>query len=1109
MSQAQFEELLHQMLSEDNKVRKRAEHQFATSIRTQRPQILQALLSFARQHKDSSLRSACIVIFQNRLREGGKFLFAELPKQVQDSFKAELLNGVEQETNSGIALLFENVICDVAHHFYTENTGTWDEILPFVMKLLASQNSQHRSSGYRLLAELSVHMLKVFTPENFNGVMDLLQRGLQDKSDAKVRVHALLCVVNFTIVFQDQVYRQQLRRLVPLMLETIIAALNSGTDQATSDAVKILKLFIELAETDPGFFKLSINDVANAMLKLATEKTLDNSIRQLSMEFLVSLSLCKASLMRSVPEFSQRYVNACLEMLTDLDTDSLEEWNQKGRVVGDDDTDIEIHNHAIAIEDLDRITQALGGDNIVPHLFNYVPALLENREHWQARYAGVMALQSVMNERSIIFLSPALDKLLGLVLPSLEDSHPRVRFAALVAIQTMSGIFKPRLQRHYHQTIIPALIKNLGDLANQRVVAECCIAVIDYCEEVEQVTLEFYLQPLVEALLKLIQTPSRHVQSSAVTALASICGAAGAAFDQFYSSVTPIVMQIIRDATDPSVRMFRCKAIECIAIIFVSVSKQLIGKDVAPLMDIIIPLQGMEMQDDDPTREFVVQALARISHALGKDFTPYLQHVMPNVLKTAHHNPPTERPSTDMDEEDLLEAGYSQVFGEDNLFVNTALLQDKYSACSMLFCYAAELESGFFPYVEQSSKILVPLLEYQHHDGVVLSAYSALPRFLNCVQKYQQETNNNVNVNELFWYMFPAVLKAIDAQKEQHELAASALVCVHESLAVMGPNTLNDSQVKVVLEMLVTLIMEVTKVRKSQVEAVNADGEMEESVYVHDEIAKTLSAVLHEVGEVFGVIVREHPNQFYANFQHIQKLVFDLLHSDHPLDRQVAVCLFDDLVENTKEKTHSFVNDFIPVLLRDCDGDVPTLRQACVYGLGVCAAFGPKDLDEKIPEIVGKLTALIGKQGSRDGLNCYPTENAIAAFGKILKHRYHVIQSSFPQMVEAYVNWLPCEEDKIEARVAHDMLLEFLSNSPGVVFGENLKNVPKLLQVFGRVMDTELINPTAKNQIIQLLVKMQAEMPGNVMQQAFASLPPENQTKLQRGVTTPTASPSK
>ena len=59
--------------------------------------------------------------------------------------------------------------------------------------------------------------------------------------------------------------------------------------------------------------------------------------------------------------------------------------------------------------------------------------------------------------------------------------------------------------------------------------------------------------------------------------------------------------------------------------------------------------------------------------------------------------------------------GDQQTFG-----IKTAGLEEKATACQMLVCYARELKQGFINYVEETVKIMVPMLKFYFHDDILL-----------------------------------------------------------------------------------------------------------------------------------------------------------------------------------------------------------------------------------------------------------------------------------------------------------------------------------------------------------------------------------------------------
>ena len=51
--------------------------------------------------------------------------------------------------------------------------------------------------------------------------------------------------------------------------------------------------------------------------------------------------------------------------------------------------------------------------------------------------------------------------------------------------------------------------------------------------------------------------------------------------------------------------------------------------------------------------------------------------------------------------------------------IRTAGLEEKATACQMLVCYAKELKVAFAEYSEEVVKIMVPLLKFYFHDGIL------------------------------------------------------------------------------------------------------------------------------------------------------------------------------------------------------------------------------------------------------------------------------------------------------------------------------------------------------------------------------------------------------
>lgn len=79
----------------------------------------------------------------------------------------------------------------------------------------------------------------------------------------------------------------------------------------------------------------------------------------------------------------------------------------------------------------------------------------------------------------------------------------------------------------------------------------------------------------------------------------------------------------------------------------------------------------------------------------------------------------------------------------------------------MLVCYARELKEGFADYVEETVKLMVPMLKFYFHDGVRSAAAESLQWLLEAAVCKGPEF-----VDGMWKYMCPELLKAIDTEPE-------------------------------------------------------------------------------------------------------------------------------------------------------------------------------------------------------------------------------------------------------------------------------------------------------------------------------------------------------
>eukprot|EP01127_Copromyxa_protea_P013419 TRINITY_DN361_c0_g2_i1.p1 TRINITY_DN361_c0_g2~~TRINITY_DN361_c0_g2_i1.p1 ORF type:complete len:890 (-),score=269.34 TRINITY_DN361_c0_g2_i1:66-2735(-) len=887
-----------------------------------------------------------------------------------------------------------------------------------------------------------------------------------------------------------------MQNLLPAILDTLAACLNSQDEES---ACKSLENLINLTEQDPGFFQPAISVVVGAMLNVCNATQLQDSTRQLALEFLLSIAENKPKMCLSVDGFAKNIIYVILQWMMQLPETSLEEWNDQAE---EDDDEVDVENYIIAQEGLDRICIALPAQIVGPIVLEHIPTMIQHAD-WKNRYVGSMAV-SMIGEGCASVLKPHLNQVVSLILPLFADPHPRVRWAAANSAGQMATDFGPKLQKQFHGEFLPRMAHLLTDNANPKVQSHVAAALVNWCEKLKASTLKQYLPSLLGALHPLLkENRKQFVSEQVVTAIASIAGCAEKHFTEYYDTFMPLLKEILVMAKSQEQTMLRGKAMECISLIGIAVGKEKFGPDVPAFMDILANIKTLDLEAEDPLRDFVLQTWMRVASCLAQDFVPYLSYTMPQVLHSAALDAGfSVSDSSLLSTADEEEAGWDAIdIGDTRIRVHTVALEEKASACNMLLSFATEMKDAFFPYVQDVSKLIMPLLNFQFHDGVRSACAALVPQLLNCVKSFlQKNPGQNPNIlGELFRFLFPALLESIRTNSAEIDVQLITLESLHEALTVLEYNSLSLDEIKTLTHD-VFLLAKLSQSRRQEIVGMNPDADRDDSTLIREEL-KSEDLLLVELAEIVGSLVKYHPEFFMEVMKtELLPLVGTLIQRNcSPAERQFALCFFDDVVEHGKEKSFPYWDLFMPFMLEYANDPSDGVRQAACYGLGVCAQQG-KDLFKPFAKkALELLVAVINKPDSREDDNAPPTENAISSVGKIIVFQEAEIGGDVPELIKLWLSWLPIEIDDIEAKAVHKHLCSLIVGGHPHIFGTDFGNLPRILDIFAHCLKEDVDIVEDKKELCNLFKQMQQQM-GDLIAKAVAVLPAEQQALLSQAL---------
>ncbi|KAF8521902.1 ARM repeat-containing protein [Hysterangium stoloniferum] len=553
----------------------------------------------------------------------------------------------------------------------------------------------------------------------------------------------------------------------------------------------------------------------------------EQETRRSALELLVGLSEARPGMVKRMEGWVALGVRACLEGMGEIgegeeggggtgqgvrkldeEAQGLKEWLDADPA---NDPSDEFYPHVYE-ESLDRLACALGGKVLLPHAFQYIPGMLKSHE-WRIRHAGLMAV-AVVGEGTHKVMANELSEVVGLVLPMFNDPHPRVRWAASQCLGQLCTDLEEIIQERFHREIFSVLIPAL-EAPEARVHAHAASAFINVCEGVERQTLLPYLEAIVRRLLAMLQpTSPGWVQEQAVTTLAMVADVSEETFRTYYSSIMPLMMNVLRNAHGVEHRRLRCKAMECAGLIAIAVGRDTFRPDSQEFVELLMRLQNGPMDPEDTMLpQYLSATWAKVCQALGPEFEPYLPVVMPPLLHGAAVK--ADVSIFDSEEEEGVPAdreGYETVEVEgQQIGIKTASIEEKCHAFEMLVIHCSTIGAKFSPWLPQVLQLVLPGLRFIFHDGVREAAALLIPMLLVCGKKSSTLTPDMLNS------VFSELVDDI-GKEEDPSFLASAYKCFTDSTRVVGQESLPPAVYEGILRSTQNQIQMLAQKRKRRAE---------------------------------------------------------------------------------------------------------------------------------------------------------------------------------------------------------------------------------------------------------------------------------------------------
>lgn len=997
-----------------------------------------------------------------------------------------LLNGLSSPQAPDVRHKIADAIAEFAKPGKSNNG--WPELMPVLFNGSKGQDPSIRECCFRIFTSVP----NILSKDLVNQIAPIFETAFADPSD-KVRIAALRSFASYFRIIS----KKQWPALNPL-LPNILNMLTVFQEQGKEDDLAVtFESIIELAEMAPKMFKPTLPTILEFCASISQNKDIEANARLSALELLSTLADEAPNMCKNEPQFALKVVHLCLMLMTEVgeDDDDASEWNNEDDISQSDGND-EVYSSAK--HSLDRLALKLGGEAILPGLSEWMPQMLAS-DNWRERHAALMALSNVAEGCAEIMMTQ-IDKILDMVLPLIDDPHPRVQWATLNALGQMSTDFADDMQLNHAHRVVPALISKMVPSSVPRVQVHAAAAMVNFAENATKEILEPYLDSLLTNLLILLQSPKRYVIEQVIITISIVADAAQNKFIKYYDTLMPMLFEFMKSNTDKEYQTLKAKSIECSTLIVLAVGKEKAHPQFLEMVEIFANIQRSCTDDDDPCLSYLGQAWGRLCQVFGKEFLPYLGGVMPPLLVTAKATADLQLIEDEAEMEKLESQEGWEILPLQGKYIglHTALLDEKAQAIDIISIYASVLGEDFYPYVpEIINDIILPGLHFFYNDSVRYSTLQAIPSLITSAEKAVMKGKNlsaeaakrDSSVYEIWFPVFEKLLELL-TMEPLIEVIVAAYSCVYLSIDKMYTGVLTPDHLS-------KLGNKISKTMKEYSERATQRDE-EDNTYTEDieeddseEIDNDLIA---EVSKTIHSIFKSSRTNFLPVFQEeIAPLIQTFLGGNYD-QRNWAINVVDDLIEFTGPESWSlkdlFVNHFADALVNGSSA----LRQAAAYGIGVAAQHGGDNYAIMCLQNLQSLFDIANAPDSRSEENVHAAENACAAIAKILR-KYggsRIGPDDLNKALNEWVKTLPVYNDEEAAPYAYMFLCDLIEQSHPSVTSQ----VPKVLESVALALQNEAIVGKTAQRVVETIKAFASQIPEQQLVAIIQTFPPENQQAL-------------
>lgn len=1051
----QFVNLVGALLSTDNETRNSAAATLNEASKNSPDQFVNVTLDIIRDESiDVSIRSSAVILLKKKLvinPTTDESIYYQLSDPMKDYFRREIMIALSNIQLKRIVDQIADLVADVAGSILSDDSVNnsddekWPNLVPHLFELFSTKSEMAMASVLSIFEGLflviSDKMIK-YSQQLYS----LFEAGLSFTSTT-VRVAALesVCTLVESSKAKDV---QPFKNLRDLMLVVINDLLNTNDEDNLQ--VAISRIF-DICETEPAFMKTKFNELCVVMSDVRAKiQDPDSNLKIEAVESLVFLLERYPDLVKSNKQRLEKVVEMIFMMMMEVEDEVDDHWKSPPDGFNDDlEEDDDQKLIKTGMDFIDRLITHIGKEYMLKFLSEVVNKMLFDA-NWKMRHAALMAISQV--GEYMIDNFEEVTPIIGIIHTNINDANPRIRYACCHCIGQFADDLAPEFQNKFHNDFFTIILPRLDDPV-PRVVAHSLAAFTNFLESCNSEQVAPYFTTLYQKIIGLLLNGIVYVKEACLSTLSALCEGAPDLFKPTLPEILGLIFNVLEAANKPEFNELIGNAIECATII-----AKVYGADVfAPyserLIQDMIKVQAQSVQVDgaDPQKSYIIAGWQRLCITLGDKLLPYIDNIMPDLLKIA-----------DEPMKGSNEGGTAKTTDYERAEI----------AVQMINVFLESMGSGLGKFVEPIYNYTMSVCNSYLNDDIKLSAMGLLP---GIVKIYKANYPDHAaafskDVISKMWVI-------IDNENDP-VIIAEELFNMQKVLKYAGKIFSQEELGQILV-----------KCEEHMKKSENRKEEILDAYDTEEETAEDLEMVVNadkdseddlklEIANVFGILFRTHKVDALNLFQHIYQnhISIAFANEKHLKSVHYGIFLVDDALEHLGEfLSQEVIINFMHLLLKYTLHQELDIRQSSVFGIGLVAQILKENFHPYFEEVVKIITQSIDIPKNENDINKqYHTcrENAISTFGKVLMVSWGQLTPDRLQiMVDYWINHLPITHDAKEAIIQHNMLMQALVTNYSIILGPQMKNLKAIIHTFQIIYKHRKVSNQNINDSIQEIVR--------------------------------------